>query len=286
MFNYSIKQHILFILTISIWELTFSQSHENVMQFAHDSYQRGQYAVALKEYQRALFFAEDKTNPDLFSSVADCYFNVGDLNRAREFYDRAYFLFDSDSMRLTTFFNKVACNVFQKNYDLALIDMFGLPDTLSPFFEKRKQFYLGIIYFGKEDFEKSKNHFLNIHRNNKAYIDKVQDLYDPRGKINRPNPKTAFILSLIIPGTGQFYAGDFKSGINSFVLNEGLLLLGIYTAYRYTILDALVSVGPWFQRYYQGGLESAEKIAEHKRAKHRQQVFEQLMETVEERREN
>ncbi len=286
MLNYSIKQHILFILTISFCELTFSQLHEDVMKYARDSYERGQFAVALKEYQRALFFTEDKTNPDLFSSIADCYFQVGDLDRALEFYDRAYFLYDSDSMRLTVFFNKVACNVFQKNYDLALIDMFGLSDTLSTFFYKRKQFYLGIIYFGKEDFEKSKNHFLSVHRNNKTYVDKVQKLFDSRGKINKPNPKTAFILSLIIPGSGQFYSGDFKNGFNSFVLNEGLLLLGIFTAYRYTVLDALVSVGPWFQRYYQGGLESAEKIAEQKRGKHRQQIFKQLMETVEERREN
>lgn len=282
--GYSIKRNILFLTISVIGSIAWSQPPQDVLAFADSSFQRGQYKVALKEYQRVLYFSEDKTNPYLFSAIGDCYFEVGDLDRALEYYDRAYFLYESDSLQLTALFNKIACNVIQGNFDLALINMLGLQQNLPAFFENRRHFYLGVIYFGKEEFETSRKHFVTINHANEAYVKKVNELFDPRGKLNRPNPRLAFFLSLFVPGTGQFYSGDIKNGLNSFVLNEGLLMLGIYTAYRYTIIDALISVGPWFQRYYQGGLESAEIIAEQKRAKHRQEIFQQTLALIEEMR--
>ena len=278
---YNIKQNILFILVFSlVSSACYSQTKQDVLAFANKSFARNQYEVALKEYQRVLFFSENKSNPSLFQSIADCHFQVGNLERALEYYDRAYFLYEDDSLKQSMLFDKIACHVFQKNYDLAFIDMYSLPDTLSDFFEGRRHFYLAIVHFGKEEFQQAKQHFINIHPGNSSFTNQLNEWFDPKGKINRPNPKTAFILSLIIPGTGQFYAGDFKNGLNSFLLNEGLLFLGIYTAYRYTVLDAIFSVGPWFQRYYQGGLESAEKIAEQKRAMHRQEIFNKTLNLI------
>lgn len=281
--TFNIKPNILFFLIFnSAFFSAESQGIKDIRAFADSSYERGQYSVALKEYQRVLFFSKNKTNPHLFNSIANCYFQSGQLDRAIEYFDRSFFLFKDDSLQLSAAFNKIACYVYQGNFDMALIDVFGMPDSLPPFFDQRRNFYLGVIYFGKKDFVSAKKYFLEINQSDEAYLKKINQLFDPKGKINRPKPTIAFILSLIIPGSGQFYSGDIKNGVNSFLLNEGLLLLGIYTAYRYSIIDAIISVGPWFQRYYQGGLESAEKIAEQKRAENRQQIYLETLNAIEE----
>jgi hypothetical protein len=39
------------------------------------------------------------------------------------------------------------------------------------------------------------------------------------------------------------------------------IALGFNTAINLTLLDALMTVAPWFQRYYMGGFNRAENIA-------------------------
>jgi TM2 domain-containing membrane protein YozV len=44
------------------------------------------------------------------------------------------------------------------------------------------------------------------------------------GVSSKPNPGTATVLSLLIPGVGQFYNGDFLRGIFWLIVTPGLWL--------------------------------------------------------------
>jgi hypothetical protein len=102
---------------------------------------------------------------------------------------------------------------------------------------------------------------------------KIDSLFIVLESIKGPKPKKARILSTILPGLGQLYAGDIKNGINSFILTGGLIVLGINTAINLTLLDALMTVAPWFQRYYMGGYNRAENIAAEKFKEKQNRVF-------------
>jgi predicted RND superfamily exporter protein len=58
------------------------------------------------------------------------------------------------------------------------------------------------------------------------------------------------------------------------MLLSGLLIgLGVNRIINYTFLDGIMSVGPWYQRYYVGGFTRAKKGAEDKIAKERQKIM-------------
>jgi hypothetical protein len=95
-----------------------------------------------------------------------------------------------------------------------------------------------------------------------------------------PSPKRARIMSMILPGLGQTYSGDLKSGLNSLLLTSGLIALGINISIRYRLVDAVFSILPWYQRYYTGGYGKAEEIAIRKRQKKRNEVYTKVLKLI------
>ncbi len=83
-------------------------------------------------------------------------------------------------------------------------------------------------------------------------------------RVAKKNPKTARVLSMILPGAGQFYAGDIKNGLNSLLLNALLGFWFVTTGLAYTFVDAAATVTPWLFRYYGGGIRRAGEIVEKK----------------------
>ncbi len=172
--------------------------------------------------------------------------------------------------------------LLQEKYQYALAELYSLADSMpSIYFNRKKNFYLGIAYFGNNEFSLSEKSFLGALPNNSiTEAEQIKDLFIKNKKVSRVKPKTARILSMCLPGLGQFYAGDIKNGINSLVINA--LFVGLFTYSFVTIspIDAYFSVLPWFQRYYKGGYTKAGIIAEQKVKKRRVKVYNEIIATV------
>ena len=82
---------------------------------------------------------------------------------------------------------------------------------------------------------------------------------------------------MIIPGSGQIYAGDWRNGLNSLLLTGGLMTLGIYTISAAGFIDGIVMVGPWYQRYYTGGFKRAETSVNALKKKVRYEVLQEML---------
>jgi hypothetical protein len=82
---------------------------------------------------------------------------------------------------------------------------------------------------------------------------------------------------MIIPGLGQVYSHDIKSGINSLLLTSGLIALGVNISLKYSPVDAVFAILPWYQRYYTGGFEKASEIASRKRQLNRNRVYTRVL---------
>jgi tetratricopeptide (TPR) repeat protein len=261
---------------LSAVQVLHAQNFEETINFADEQFKSGELAIALKAYQRALFFSEGRNNLYLFRQIAELSYFNNDYETAQKYYGFAYNQSDNDSLRTELLLSKAFCQILNKNYLLAIIDLFSVDDT-SRIIKNRLNFYLATCYFGLEDFSKAKT----IFKSCVALKDtsELASLFNRRN-ILTPSPKKARIMSMILPGSGQIYSSDLKAGLNSLLLTSGLIAVGVNISIRYRPIDAVFSILPWFQRYYTGGYGKAEEIALRKRQLKRNEVYNKILKLI------
>lgn len=275
------KQKALFILASLICSGVCSpaQTVSETRSFADSLYLAGRLNDALPLYQRAAFFNRPQVDPEILCRIADCFIYGGDLEKALEFYDHSYFAQTNDSLKKEVLFRKSACFLRSRNYHFALIELLNLKDSLSTGFDQKRNFYLGITWFGLEDFSKAGGYFEKSVSDSLSR-QQIRAIFCDTRKFFRPKPKLASWLSIIIPGSGQIYSGETVSGINSLLLTGFFAGLGFYIASVTSPIDALFFALPWFQRYYQGGFQRAADFAINKRSEKRSLIFNQVLSVI------
>jgi tetratricopeptide (TPR) repeat protein len=260
----------------------FGQDFEETIRFADLQFKQKKYFLAIKEYKRALFFCDGKLIDELYRKVAETHYQLHEYSQASVYYDYAYSVQANDSIRNELIIQKATCMILEKKFQFALAELFNINDLNSRYFIKKKNFYLGICYFGLENFRLAGNAFVEvIDSSNIAAREGLRQIFSKKKNFYRPNPDLASYMSMVIPGSGQIYCGDIKNGINSLLLTSALFALGIDITKEYKFLDAFMAVFPWFYRYYQGGFAKAEKIAIAKRAEKRNKTFQQILTVIE-----
>ncbi len=282
--KYIMRLYIL-LLTIIISYNLYSQDFKQTIDFADKQFENANYQLAVKEYQRALFFAEGNQVDYLYKQIAKAFFINKQFNQAQYFYELSYKTAKNDSVKTKMLFKKVQCLVLLHRFNSALIELYNLPDSLSDFYTNKKDFYLAISYFGLRDFKKSEKYFTKLAKNN-INKHKISSLFNNKKAMYRPNPKTAKTLSKILPGLGQLYIGDLKNSLNSLSLTGGLAYLGYYLSIQYTYFDGIITVLPWFTRYYRGGYTKTYRRANKKLQNKRRKVFLQILDIIREERGN
>ena len=267
---------VLIVFSPAASQLTCAQDFEETIKIADNQYRYGELSLAVKTYQRALFFSEGRRTLYLFRQMAEISYLNNDYETAHKYYGFAYDQTENDSLKTELLFSKASCQMLNKNFQLALIDLFSVNDT-SELIRKRLSFYIATCYFGLEDFQQALTYFepcVEFHDR-----EELSDLFSGK-KLLSPSPKRARIMSMILPGLGQVYSGDLKSGLNSVMLTTGLIALGISIGNIYSPIDAILAVMPWFQRYYTGGYGKAEEIAVHKRQNNKNEVYTEIIKMI------
>jgi len=257
--------YCLVISLISPFGMLSGQGLDDTRAFADRLYAAGRYGEALPVYQRVGFFTSGTGDPGLLVKVADCFYFTGDLDRSLEYYDHAFYLETDDSLRTEILFGKAGCLLKSRNYYQALAELLGLESRDSCWYVKKLSFYLGMAWFGCGDYEQSCSCFEQAASSPEVAL-QIRNLFADRKLFHYPNPATASWLSVFFPGAGQFYCGEVAEGFNSLLLTASLVGLGILMAYYVSPLDAVVTLFPWFQRYYQGGFRRAGELARNRRA--------------------
>jgi tetratricopeptide (TPR) repeat protein len=271
-----LKLSVLIVFSVSVLENLPAQNFAETIKFADDQCLSGNLTSSINAYQRALFFSDGKDNLYLFSQIAELSFLKMDYETSQTYFGLACNQSDNDSVKTELLFKKAYCQILNKNYQFAIIDLLSVSDT-SKQTKRRLNFYLATCYFGLEDYKNAELYFgycIDISKKKE-----LSDLFSNK-KIFSPSPKKARILSMIIPGLGQTYSGDLKSGINSLLLTSGLIALGINISIKYHPFDAIFSIFPWYQRYYTGGYGKAEEIASKRRQSKRNEVYTTIVKTL------
>jgi hypothetical protein len=274
-----LRSAFVILLCFVLKPVLFAQNLDETYAFGIEQYRIGQFESSELALERVLFFGNGKYQTECLGLIGDMRIQQGLPEEAVGYYSRAARAAVQYETQVWYLLRKSSGLLANRQSKLALIDLLGISDNLPDSLVRYRNFLMGIAYFQELDFETGKSAFLSALPGEALKERQMVDsLFHELSKIKHPNPRTARILSICLPGLGQFYAGDIKNGINSFLLTGAFLALGIHTAVRYTLVDAFGSVLPWFQRYYMGGFSRAEHIAEDRLRSKQNKIYQSLLE--------
>ena len=220
------------------------------------------YDLCIPYFKRIAFFESD--NITNLNYLAESYQKIKSYDNALVHYSLIYNLLTNDSLKNEVCFEMAKCYMSEDKYEYAEIEILNIKE-LNNYFKSRKNYYLFLIYLYDGEFELSKNYFLNIREFSDANINQIERSFSHlEKKIRRTNPKVASALSMVIPGSGQVYSGNLSSGINSLLLTTTALSIFTIISFRYSPIEAILSVFPYYQRYYIGGVLNAINFVEEK----------------------
>lgn len=265
-------------LTLLISFLCFSihaQNLEQTVRLADSLFARGQYNRALQLYERVHFFDSSGSLYPSYAKMASCYFFENQFTKSADFYTLALLNQNSSDEEKKYSLQKASALVKSGNFIGAREELLFLSDTSG--IGKSYLLLMGISYFGSEEEDQCKPYFMALLNQKEKKQAEMEVLFKRLKKINKKDPGKATFMSRVVPGMGQFYAGDYKSGFNSMLLNGGLTLLGLYVGINIGWVDAVLMVGPWLQRYYTGGVNKTAQITNDQKNLRKSEVFNKMM---------
>lgn len=253
-------KYILFFLIICSSTLSqlAAQSADQVFKMALQQKKEGSYELAIKSLKRLMFFDGEMQYPSVMMELADCYFVLNEFNSSYYYYDLAGNQAPSDSVKALCLIRKVACKLYQRELNEAKVELLSIDTNLLKGYKLDYHLLNGITYYSLGDYSTSRNYFNLCAPGN---LDSVNLCFNNIIQMQRRfKPGVAKVMSMIVPGSGQIYAGDWKNGLNSLFLTAGFLSLGAAMMGSLSFIDSAVLVLPWFQRYYTGGFLKAHDI--------------------------
>lgn len=250
----------LFLISTSLLFGGFTAiAEEFPLPLGEHLFAQGNYDAAITEYKRFLYFHPSDER------IGEVYYNIGLAYRAQGLWTEA-----ATSLRTAT---HLATDVEAKSeyqlelavtllaaqdYDLARLELVKV--TMRPLptqLYRRALFLQAVAYlyqFRWEDARESLRNYITDER--------LDILFEAATDIPLKSEKVAEVLSTILPGAGQVYAGDWRGGLNALLLNGVLGVLAVDLVLDGYYIDA----GLWgvfiFWRYYRGNTFRAGQAAE------------------------
>ena len=237
------------------------------------------YDAAITEYKRFLFFHPDDPR------IGEVYQNIGLAYRAQGLWVEAtnslrtavHHATDSESK--SEYQLELAVTLIaMEDYDLAQLAL--IKTTLqapSALLYRRALFLRGVAYIYQFRWDEARE-VLRDWRNDK----KLGALFDAVVNVPQKSVGVARLLSTILPGAGQVYAGNWRSGLNAFLLNSTLGFLTVDAAFDRHYSDALLWGVLAFWRYYQGNTFRAGEAAKQFNEQQIQQAAEAILQRLQE----
>lgn len=268
---------IFSLLTVLV---TLGQTIDKTFCFAEKQFLAGNYQLALLEYQRVVFFDNDKKYNNIYQKIGESFYAVNNFESAVKNFDIAAKITKNDSLSAEMYFKKALCYFKQDNYFVALNELLGLQVPTSLYFQRKYNFYTAIAWFGIEEYETAYQHLSKIIGNES--ISQLTDVFNQFKKTRkRFNPQKIQILSTILPGLGQIYCGNIYNGLNSIILIGGVAIITVYIWQSYSFLDAFLSMSSWYYRYYSGGIKNAKSIAIDKISHEKEKTYQKFIQLFE-----
>ncbi len=262
----------LFLLLIIFYNFIYSQSDLiKQSEYADSLFHSQDYFDAIKEYKRLIFF--DKENSLQFYSynqIAKCYKYGGKFEDSYNYFSLALIAAKSYREIFDSKINICRLNILEKKTKNAhrILDDLENDSSFSEFFDEIK-YWRGWTFYFEMEYQKAYEVFNELNKEELAKITKK--VLDKTYSVQKSK-----ILSMFLPGAGQFYTGNYLNGLGSFVWNllSGYLTINAFANER--LFDGIIISNFLWLRFYKGNIENAEKFAIQKN----QEIFNQSLKLI------
>lgn len=244
----------------------FAQTIEQTKTKADSLLTSGSYQQADILYDRIIFFADSTQQLQTLEKGAVCKAALNKFAEAAQYYKLASKLVSTDSLYYNLLLQQALCLVMDEQPEAADKILTEIVLFEPALYYKQKSFLLkGIIATQQLNFLTAKNYFDSsaslLHTHDIIFL---HTLLNKHYKAVNFNPNAAAFYSAILPGLGQSVHGDFKNGINSFVINAALITAFVYTGIQYNFISSFLFFSVYWPRFYIGGMSSSKDIAARK----------------------
>lgn len=236
----------------------FSQNDlQKQFETAVNLYKSENYFDAITEFKRFLFFSSGSSNQ------YDANFLIGkSYKNGAKFSDAIFYFFKAESIAKNpeevyeAEIEIIRSNILRRTTGqaLKLLDKLELDKR---FKDKNNEinYWRGWAYIFADDWESAAVSFGKIFENHELK-ELCEQVHDDKYSVLK-----AKIFSYIIPGTGQFYTGNYLSGILSLAWNALWGFVSINSIIEDRVLDGLLTADLLWLRFYIGNIQNAEKFA-------------------------
>ncbi len=225
-------------------------------------------------YERVYYLSDDpvlRVKANL--AKADALKQLGEYSRAADDLQRSLVFPGNDSLRLEVLFQLSLCTYLDGDYSGALSFMGQLRHTTdSATACPGSDLLEGLVLSAQHRWEELREHlenWLGQHPRGRLLKDSLVRYYAENYLAGAPDPlpdpDRARLMSTLLPGSGQVYAGSAGWGVlNAFsqLASLGAFALMAYNGYYFA--SVIAGLGP-FQAFYFGGIRQAGEFAEQNR---------------------
>jgi tetratricopeptide (TPR) repeat protein len=250
----------IFFVILFVWlgtvNLIAQNSFEEQYIYAKKLYTEENYFDAVTEFKRLLLFDETKSyNYEANYLIGLSYKGGAKFSDAVQHFTIAELNSSTEEEVFESRIEIIKINILRRTTQRALALLDSLENDLR--FNKNSEeinYWRGWAYIFSDDWEKASSSFSTVQPNHRLanLCDSINnDLYDVT---------LAKTLS-IVPGAGQFYTGEYVSGLISIGWNVlwGYLTINAFMEDR--VFDGLMVGTLLWWRFYSGNIQNAEKFA-------------------------
>ncbi|MGB9594888.1 MAG: DUF5683 domain-containing protein [Candidatus Poribacteria bacterium] len=273
---------LFFILCVISFIFPFSifASSDDILSIADNLANQGLCDSAITEYKRFIFFNPDNSQTaEAYYKMGLCYRLEGRMHDGIFALNKSVFLSDNSDLANKRRLTLATTLIASRNYNLAKLELAKIINSTNDELLLRKALYFyGIEAIYNRDWRSVQEYFSKFYQKEEN-INKIDTIIKTTEKSYK-FPTKARIFSAIIPGSGQIYSGNWKSGLNALILN-GVIIGGItYNIYKKDYANALMIAYLFLPRYYNGNIYHAGKDAEKYNQKLDDQTAKRLIELI------
>ncbi len=237
------------------------------------------YDAAITEYKRFICFHPGDVR------VAKTYNQIGLAYRAQGLWQEAIISMRNAVSNTITDEEKsefqldlAVTLIASRNYDLARLELIKvmLRNTNDATY-KRSLFLQAVTYIYQYRWEDARK-ILKDYTTDEL----VNQLFDKAMNLPHKSITAAKVLSAVIPGAGQMYAGSWGGGLNALGLNGVLGYVAADAILKSYYIDAALWTYFIFTRYYMGNLYRSETAVETYNQEQSQRVAESILQRLQE----
>lgn len=217
------------------------------------------YDAAITEYKRFIFFHPDDIKvAEIYNQIGLAYRSQGLWQEAIASMKNAVLNAFNDDQKSEFQLDLAVTLIASKNYDLARLELIKVMLRNASVTTYRRSLFLQAVTYIYQYRWEEVDEILKEYTTDES-LDKV---IEKATNLRYKSTKVAKVLSAIIPGSGQMYAGDWGGGLNALGLNGTLGYVTVDAILKSYYIDAALWTYFIFRRYYMGNLYRSETAVE------------------------